>query len=118
MRYGSTISSLWPTIEAVFCVATTLPVTLATNIGLASPFQQLTSLPRDDDLFVGRHDPNLRAAGAGGDQSFAARSRIGLLIEHDAQFGQIAENGRPSADAVLANAAGQDDGVGAPSSTR
>src|SRR5262249_42009217 len=31
-RRGSTISSLWPVIDATFCVATTTPVTRARNI--------------------------------------------------------------------------------------
>ena len=63
---GSTISSLCPVIDATFWVATTLPVTRARNIGRQPPSVPSSSearvgLPGDDDLLVGRHDPDLHA---------------------------------------------------------
>src|SRR5690348_4466532 len=82
MRYGSTMSNLWPTIEGVFCVATTLPVTLATNMRDRSVgFQEFFSLSGDDEFFVRRHDPDLRAARFGADRAFALGCGVGGRIE-------------------------------------
>src|SRR5437879_5774553 len=71
-RIGSTVNSLRPIKEATFWVATTLPVTLARNMGTSlAGGQELLGLPGDDQLFVGRHRPDLHAAVAAVDRRLA-----------------------------------------------
>src|SRR5205085_563068 len=71
-RIGSTVSSFRPVIDAIFCVATTLPVTLARNMAPSLREQRLC-LPGDNKLFVGRHDPDLDATGLAMDVHFPLR---------------------------------------------
>src|SRR5262249_61239196 len=58
-RKGSTINSLWPVIDLTFCVETTLPVTLARNIGLC-----LLQFGGDlvENLLLGREPPGVELA--------------------------------------------------------
>ena len=44
-------------------MATSDPVTLATNMMSNSSDNNCAGLPGDDQFFVGRHDPDLHAAG-------------------------------------------------------
>src|SRR5579884_2570697 len=90
-RSGSTISSLRPVIDATFCVATTLPVTLAMNMGtLACSYdparlQQLLRLSGDDQLLVGRHDPELHPAVRSMNRHLAPGVVVLQAIELDAE---------------------------------
>src|SRR5689334_18996513 len=106
-RYGSTTSSLWPTIVATFCVATTDPVTRARNIALT--LQELLGLPRHDQLLVGRHDPKLHAAAGRVDPALALGHQVGQRIEHDAQLIEPREHRGANLLAVLADAAREHD---------
>src|SRR5262245_31631306 len=124
-RSGSTVSSLWPVMVWTFWVATTLPVTRARNMretllllppspqrgeggktsdGAAGRLQQLLRLPGDDQLLVGRHDPQLHAAAQGVD----ARLRLALDVQRgvdgDAEPVQVLADRRAHGGRVLADA--------------
>src|SRR5213078_2428036 len=88
-RYGSTTSSLWPTIDSVFCVATTAPVTFARNIRLSFAFavfafEQRFDLPCDNKFFIGGHNPQLHLAAIGVNGCFALGDGVVSRIERDA----------------------------------
>src|SRR5918911_666617 len=84
-RSGSTVSSLRPVIEATFCVATTLPVTLARNMGASPSLEQFFGLPGHDQLLVGGHGPQLHPAARGVDRRLPFGGRVRLGVEHDAE---------------------------------
>src|SRR5438067_4842957 len=93
-RSGSTVSSLRPVIDASFCVATTLPVTLAMNISVSAKpqavphsgaLQEIARLPGDDQLLVGRHRPQLDAAAHRVEPGLALGVVVQRRIDHDAE---------------------------------
>src|SRR5215470_10646016 len=106
-RSGSTVSRRWPVIEATFCVATTVPVTRARNIEfpllLPSPLggegskaddsafrlQKRLGLPGDDQLLVGRHDPDLHLAIRCLNRHLALRAVVLVGIEGDTKPLQV-----------------------------
>src|SRR3990170_470726 len=99
-RYGSTTSSLCPTIESTFCVATSEPVTLARNMDvLPYTFQELFGLSGDNQLFVRGYHPQLNTAVPAADSCFALGRIVGRWIKHDAQFAQPAQHVRADVDA-------------------
>src|SRR5262249_21691344 len=110
-RSGSTISSLRPVIEATFWVATTLPVTFATNMARPScAGEQVARLPRHDDLLVGRHRPQLHPAVVGVDGRLAPGRPIALAVEPDAEPLQPGADRLAHRHRVLADPAREDDG--------
>src|SRR5437763_11232147 len=82
-RNGSTVSSLRPIIEATFCVATTLPVTFARNIGASTFREQLFRLPGHDQLLIGGHDPQLHPAVGCVDRRLPPGGRVRLAVQGD-----------------------------------
>src|SRR5262249_36414476 len=112
-RSGSTVSSLCPVMDATFCVATTLPVTFARNMRSSLPRQQGLRLPGDDHLLVRRHDPQLHPAVAAVNGGFALRRLVARGVQDDAEPVQVGTDGGADGRRVFADAAGEDDGVGA-----
>src|ERR1700736_6042181 len=92
-RSGSTVKSLRPTIEATFCVATTLPVTFATNMSASLRLQERLGLPGDDQFFIGRHDPDLHAAAVEVDRHFALRLVVAHRVEGNAEPVEVRADG-------------------------
>src|SRR5262245_45151698 len=112
-RSGSTVSSLRPVIDATFWVATTLPVTLARNMGPSlARGQQVPGLPGDDQFLVGRHDPKLHPATAAVNRHLAFRRIISERVEVDAEPVQVGTDRRADRRRVFADAAREHDGVG------
>ena len=113
-RSGSTVKQLVPDHAArPSGVATTLPVTLATNMVLISLAINAARLPGDDQFFIGRHDPKLHAAILGVDRGFAFGVVIFDRIEVNAEPIQVAHTSAARIrDGVFPDAAGEDDGVG------
>src|SRR4051812_29258398 len=72
----------------------------------------MPGLPGDDQFFIRRNHPDLRAATVGADSRFT----LGLLVQHwierDAELGQVGTDRGADVRAVLANSAGEDDYVG------
>src|SRR5262249_26691912 len=122
-RSGSTISSLRPGIEATFCVATTLPVTLARNMALPPPFsgrlrdpprpEEPLGLPAGAQLLVGRHGPQLHPAAFGVDRHLALGCLVLPRVEGDAEPVEVRADALANPGRVLPDAAGEHDGVGA-----
>src|SRR5262245_26027758 len=112
-RSGSTVSSLRPVIDATLCVAITLPVTLARNMNASlRRFEQLFRLSSDDQLLVGRHDPDVRATSVRVDARLATCGLVLLQVQLDAEPIQVRANRLAHVRRVLADAAGEDDGIG------
>src|SRR5437773_9392639 len=105
-RRGSTVKSLRPVMEASFCVATTLPVTLARNISTSPPsiLQPLLCLPGDDQFFVGWHGPNLHATGHRVDWHFTLCLVIADRIQVDSKPIQVRAYCRTNGRRVFADA--------------
>src|SRR5438132_12678962 len=102
-RSGSTVRSLRPVMELIFCVATTLPVTLARNM-VASLGKQCLRLPGDDQLFIGRHDPDLHAAARSVNGRLALRLIVSCRVQHNAKPVKIGTNRRAHACRGFADA--------------
>src|SRR6056297_2212395 len=122
-RYGSTTSSLWPVIEATFCVATTDPVTLAMNMGKkllsvragrsAVMVQDFQGSLSDDPFFVGRDGPNLGRRVVGMQRRFARRDVVFSGVQLDAKLRQVRANAGTDRFGVFTDAPGEHDRVDA-----
>src|SRR4051812_10780865 len=103
-RSGSTVRSLRPVMEATFCVATTLPVTRARNMGASlAGIEQGLCLPGDDQFFIRRHDPELHAAFGQVYGRFALRSYICLRVQGNTEPAEVGANGVAHRHGVLAD---------------
>src|SRR4051794_7030006 len=113
-RSGSTVSSLRPVIAATFCVATTKPLTRARNmVPSLLRFEKRLRLPRHDQLLVGRHDPQLHPAVGRVNGRLALGRLVARLVQADAEPVEVRTHRLAHPGRVLADAAGEHDGVGA-----
>src|SRR5438132_1419257 len=111
-RSGSTVSSLWPVIEATFWVDTTLPVTLASNIG-TSRAKQIAGLAGNNQFLVGRHDPDLNPALIAVHRRLPLGLSISNGVERDAEPIETRAHFATDRGRILTDAARKNDCVGA-----
>ncbi len=75
--------------------------------------QQVAGLAGDDDFLIRGYGPDLNPGSVGRDDGLAASLTVLDRVERDAEPAKIAEDAAPDAGRVLADAAGEDDRVGA-----
>ena len=86
----------------------------AALIGGLIPFQDTFHFASDDEFFVRRNDEHLHARVRGADGGFRSAGGVVLVpVEHDAELVEIRANRLAQFGAVLANAGGENDRIGA-----
>src|ERR1700679_3253964 len=100
---------------ATFWLATTLPVTLAMNMTSScwsTSLQQFLNLTGHDDLFVGRHDPQLDPALMAMNRHLTPGAFIAERIEQNAEPIQVGADRGPQPRGVHPDPARKNNGIG------